>query len=45
MSIPCKQCGLRYSSYCIQCRYRAYGILGDKPTVEEIFKLEKEIKK
>lgn len=45
MDIPCKKCGLRYSSYCIQCRFRAYGIYGDKPTEEQKIKLEKEVRK
>lgn len=36
MNYPCKKCYLRYSSYCIGCRFSVYGIYGDKPTEKEI---------
>ena len=26
MKVPCKDCGCRYSSYCVDCKYRAFGL-------------------
>ena len=26
MKIPCKNCGLRYSSYCVGCKYKVHGL-------------------
>ena len=26
MEVPCKDCGCRYSSYCVDCKYRAFGL-------------------
>ena len=26
MKAPCKECGCRYSSYCVDCKYRMFGL-------------------